>query len=56
MITTVTPNLSLDTVLELKQFLLNHYNLVEKVSWVSGGKGINISIACLPGVKETKLI
>ena len=45
MITTVTLNPSLDTVLELKRFLPNHYNLVEKVSRVSGGKGINISKA-----------
>lgn len=45
MITTVTLNPALDITLELNQFTVDQYNLVDQVSRIPGGKGINISKA-----------
>ncbi len=45
MITTVTLNPSLDVILKLKKLELNRYNIVQKVTKIPGGKGINISKA-----------
>ena len=45
MITTVTLNPALDIILEMKQFKLDKYNTVKKVTRIPGGKGINVSKA-----------
>ncbi len=45
MITTVTLNPALDITLEMKEFKLDKYNTVKKVTRIPGGKGINVSKA-----------
>jgi 1-phosphofructokinase family hexose kinase len=45
MITTVTLNPAIDITLEMNQLEMNQYNLVDKVSRIPGGKGINVSKA-----------